>query len=297
MDPGEAQILTVQRLDDGVIYQRALQDGMRAETYYKPIAGEPVELETFLESRPSSDAETETPPSPGKTRVTQKLGFILFALFFHLLLFLVWAVIVDPFFVAKIPQLAPGSQSARDQLPRDVIWEKLGCERGPFCQHYSAPVIITPAGTFYPNFTRDDGEPIDFLAVLSGALGVMANESCSGDFKLTLFEGKKVPVDYGAEFLHTVTWYMEKSKMLLSHNCHPEISYMLDSGYRYKRFGEDRVLSLWKSPPPGPCGVNWTDLYGRPSRRPVKRRTLCAGDMLGSVGALNPLFLNQIKFS
>lgn len=182
-----------------------------------------------------------------------------------------------------------------------MVWERAGCDSGPFCAHYSVPAVSTPAGVFFPNFTRDDGRAVDFLAVLEALSGLMANRSCGPYFRLSVFEGRAVSESEGAERLETLHWYVRKAVLMLRHDCRPEISFFLDTPTKYQKYGLLRVTSVLGAPRPGPCFVNWTALYSpTPSYLPSPSSppgavTRCAGDMLGRVGSIEPMYFNQIN--
>lgn len=259
-------------------------DGGIAETYFKfrDMGRSEFEMEhvSRLEgARTGPEGGNDKSPTSAwsthsEIRVESKVRIFLVSLLIDLLLVAYVSWIVNPFWIEKILSAKISSDSS--QIPRRPLDQRLGCQGENFCWSYNPPTIRTPAGTFFPNFTSDSGLTVNYTGALVRALSIMANENCS-EYRVVAPSGKSVSGAERTSPSFDVTRYsMQWAILMLTYECHPEISLVLSTPNLFGHWGQIDYKTLLPSPAPGPCVLNWTDLYNNPVAR-TRQTTKCSG--------------------
>lgn len=281
-------ILKVARFEDGVVQQTVVEDGIISETYFKPREMGISEFELEHVSRLTgffgvhADREAGTDcvsPTPSQVRVESKLWAFTISILIDILLVVYAAWIVNPFWIDGILQTPTLGDPS--QVPRRVLDQRLGCQAESFCWAYSPPTVSTPAGTFFPNFTSDAGATVNYTAVLTRALSIMANESCGG---YTVISSSGAAIS-GSERLSpsfdSTRYAMQWATLMLSFECHPEIALALATPDLFRHWGEIDFQHILPDPTPGPCRQNWSDLFSTTVVR-TRKTTLCSGRVISN---------------
>lgn len=274
-------LLKVARFEDGVVQQTMIEeDGAVSETFFKRRESSVEEFEmgsidlTSHHTVNRNCVSTQCNGSSTGVRVESKVMVFLISLLIDIILTCYLAWIVNPFWIDEIfPYPALGDPS---QVPRQFLDVRQGCQADSFCWAYHPPFIRTPVGTFYPNFTTDSGRTVNYTDAMVRALSIMANESCIDYRVISLTDGTIVGSERASPNFDATRYSMQWAVLMLSHECHPEISLALSTPNMFRRWGLTDYRTFLPSPAPGPCVLNWTDLYSTSIER-TRKTTVCSG--------------------
>lgn len=275
-------LLKVARFEDGVVQQTTIEeDGALAETYFKRRGSDTIEFEMeSINSTPRNSTPIRCCDSDDQSthvtetgiRVESKVMVFVVSLLINVLLICYLAWIVNPFWIDEIfPYQTLGDPS---QIPRQFLDIRHGCQADSFCWAYQPPIIRTPVGTIYPNFTTDTGLTVNYTGAMTRALSIMANESCTGYQVVSLTGNIISGSDRGSPNFDATRYSMQWAVLMLSHECHPEISLALSTPNMFRHWG--LIGSILPSPTPGPCVQNWTDIHSTAITR-TRKTTMCSG--------------------
>ncbi|AIA62064.1 orf27 [Alcelaphine gammaherpesvirus 2] len=217
----------IQRLikhDDGTVQEVSFTaDGWVKETYYKkntPVkpASDPV-AKYGEELRPTHQVLYRRPSY-------QQLFFYLLYWWTYLTIMVLLAFPLNPYNISRSFQFIVGPASYPINCNR-ASPDKYShsCFSSFFCTwDIMMPEIKVNNETFYPNFTKSDGQPADYSSALFWATSFVTNPNCTN---FTVLHSNSTHSSYynnsGYEVAKQV---MLEGLFMLRHKCHPETVYL-----------------------------------------------------------------------
>lgn len=295
-------IVKVSKLDDGTVHEVFLEEGRyRCETFYKPTT-EPInpypnsqtclgDLGPLPPQEPTLHPRQATYSRQNGLRLMMIIIFVL--QYLALILVVLWPV--NPYFV-KFPRIRHESQMVPSRvLYLNPVKVYVGCYDTFFCMYYnSMPVIKTSNVTFYPNFTDDSGNSVNYMAALSTAFNIIHNKSCS-NYQFLSTQPNTTHLFNSSRHWNDTEEVLSHGLFLWKYNCHPEALELTKVIFPFGRFGLN-LSSLLPPPQPSSCSVDWTAIKKENyTSRPGPQSSNCPSssdlDYLDFVDGIE--FLNQ----
>ncbi|ATA58256.1 hypothetical protein [Eptesicus fuscus gammaherpesvirus] len=233
----------------------------------------------LLESKVSCGWGAEK-PTPGHPKNSCCLRATVCALCYLLYGLAALAIVVatHPFFADRRPSVGRDGHA----LPLELALLPLapahpGCHDAIFCDpEIAPPVIETPVGVFYPNFTNDAGRPADYGAAVAAAYSVLSNASCDVDvlegayglaYRL-VSSGVATDDPEDSDVYATVQDFRGQARIrlllglfVLQQDCHPEALFGVLNPHIVRAHSGIDPISLARTPAPGPCDPGWGRIY------------------------------------
>ncbi|AIB03182.1 ORF27 [Bovine gammaherpesvirus 6] len=253
----EVNILKVIKHDDGTVQEvSSTADGLLKETYYQP---HPHPASMKILAIPPVDY---TPPKHNDDiKASSKQLFFYFTFWAIYLFFLILYIYpLNPFMAPKTANYILGPNAYPINCNRAPAKEYIkGCYRTFFCtKNIFLPTIKTPAGTFFPNFTKDDGQGSDYYTALTWATSYLTNDKCS-NFSVLYSNNSTVALRNTSEF-YVIRAALLEGLFILRHKCHPESVAITQSkcgAYRWNLVDIYDTSELNHST----CNFDWSHLY------------------------------------
>lgn len=244
--------------------------------------------------------------SESNTDCKDRCNYILigfYNIFFNVLqyivymgLFVVFLWPANPDYITPIPSYRKGQAIPQTLIiPRPVKFRK-GCDDGLACLMYTiSPIFNTSFGMIYPNYTTNEGKPVDYGRVLSAAMGVFLNSSCQNYMLHTasniIYSERN---DSIFEMMFEYMLYDIKTDLfLLQYNCKYEAASLVYDPFLFSRFNIDMEDYL-QLPPISECDIQWEEIFNT-SYKPNPPATPCNPKYSNLSGFMDFVYMVDFK--
>ncbi|AAM22127.1 unknown [Suid gammaherpesvirus 3] len=256
MEVEDSTIIKVIKHDDGTVQEvSAGCDGSVKETFYRP------HYHSDISQHMLSNTFVPTEDKGRMMNPTKQMFFYIAFTCTYISMLIAWTIPLNPYFLPKPSRLTLPPISYPIHCNRGPIQDYIKeCYNTYFCiKDIDMPMIKTPAGSFFPNFTKDSGQDGNYHEALKWALTLMNNDNCKN---ITIHYNNNITTSQRNE----TDWKFAEEILLealfiLQSKCHPE-AYILTRGRcSAYRMGPISIPSVTKLLYTSECNLNWTALY------------------------------------
>ncbi|AAO12331.1 hypothetical protein KM546_gp24 [Porcine lymphotropic herpesvirus 3] len=254
----ESRITKVIKHDDGTVQEVATDpDGSTKETFYKPYFPTKVAEPMLTPKYSTCEVKRYAVSEP-----TKQMFFYTAFVSLYMLILIMWMIPLNPHFLPKPTRKTLFPISYPIYCNRAPIQDYVrGCYNTYFCvKDMDMPEIQTPAGSFFPNFTKSGGGDGNYHKALKWALTVM-NNNCTN---VTIHYNNSTTSNRNDTDWKMAEEVLLEALFILQSKCHPE-AYLLSKGWcAAYRMGFISIPTVTRLSYTHDCNLNWTKLYSDP---------------------------------